>query len=116
MVTDTIYFIFHKYKPKYRQANYVRAVCDVRPHKTETHRKRLAAGGNLIQCTGDVSTPTSDLTNIKLHVNRFISDFKARYICMDVKYFYLNKMIDRAEDIVIQIVQITQSQTGIDMH
>ena len=57
---------------------------------------------------GDVSTPTSDLTTMKLHVNSTISDVKARYICMGVKYFYLNSMMDRAEYIMIQIAMIPQ--------
>ena len=95
--TDTIEFIFHKDKPKDRKATYVRAVCDIRPQKTETHRTRITAGGNIIYYTGDVRTPTSDLTTMKLHVNISISEVKARYMCIDVKYIYLNSMMDREE-------------------
>ena len=39
--TDTIDFILHKDKPKDVKSTYVRAVCDTRPHKSETHRTRL---------------------------------------------------------------------------
>ena len=67
--TDTIEFIFHKDKPKDRKATYVRAVCNIRPQKTETHRTRLTAGGKLIDYPGEVSTPKSDLTTMKLHIN-----------------------------------------------
>ena len=38
---------------------------------------------------GEVSTPTADLTTMKLHVNSAISEVKSRYMCMEVKYFYL---------------------------
>ena len=69
---DTIKFIFHKDKPKERRATYVRAVCNIRPQKTKTHRTRLNAGGNLIDYPGEVSTLTSELTTMKLHVNSAI--------------------------------------------
>ena len=35
-VTDTIYFIFHKYKPKDRRVSYVRAVCEIRPQNRDS--------------------------------------------------------------------------------
>ena len=45
---------------------------------------------------------------MKLHVNINISDIKSRYMCMDVKYFYLNKQIDISEYTTIQISMISQ--------
>ena len=45
---------------------------------------------------------------MKLHVNSAISDVKSIYMCMYVKYFYLNNMMDKAEYIMIQIVMIPQ--------
>ena len=45
---------------------------------------------------------------MKLYVNSAISDVKSKYICMDVKYFYLNNQMDRAEYIMIQISMILQ--------
>ena len=98
---DTIEFIFHKDKPKYRRATYVRYVCDIRPQKTDTHRTRITAGGNLIDYPGEVSTQTSDLNTMKLHVNSTTSDVTSRYTCMDVKYFYLKNQMDRDKYIMI---------------
>ena len=49
----------------------------------------------MIDYSGEVSTPTSDLTTIKLHVNSAISDVKSRYMCMNIKCFYLNNQMDR---------------------
>ena len=57
--TDTIEFIYHKDKPKDIRATYLRAVCNIRPKKTETHITRLTRGGNMIDYPGEVSTPTS---------------------------------------------------------
>ena len=99
--TDTIDFVFRKDKPKYRRATYVRAVCNIRPHKIETHRTRLTEGVNIIYYPGEFKTPTSDFTNMKLHVNSAISDVKSRYMYMDVKYFYLNNKMGRVEYIMI---------------
>ena len=91
----------------------MREVCNIRPQKTDTHRTRLTSGGNIIDYSIDVRTPTSDLTTTKLHINSAISDVKARYMCMNVKYFYLNNMMDRAEYIIIQIEMIIQEFVDI---
>jgi hypothetical protein len=61
----------------------------IRPNKTETHRVRLAVGGNLIQYSGDVSTRSADLTTSKCLWNSTISTEGAKYMCLDVKNFYL---------------------------
>ena len=103
---DTIYFMFHKDKPKDRRENYAISVCNIRPQKKETHRTRLTAGGNIIYYPGEVITPTSDLTIMKLHVNSAILYVKSRYMCMYIKYFYLNNQMDGAEYIMIQIYMI----------
>ena len=101
--TDAIEFIFHKDKPKYRRAAYLRAVCHIRPQKTETYRTRLPAGGNLIDYPGELSTITSDLTTMRLHINSFVSYVKSRYMCMYVNDFSLNNQMDRDEYIMIQL-------------
>ena len=56
---------------------------------------RTTEGVNIIYYPGEFSTPTSDLTTIKIHVNSAISYVKSRYMVMDVKYFYLNNQMDR---------------------
>ena len=70
--TDTIESIFHTEKPKDIRETYVRAVCNIRPQKTETHRTRLTTGGNLKDHPGEVSTPTPDLNTMKIHRNSSI--------------------------------------------
>ena len=50
--TDKIEFILHKDKPKDRRGTYMRAVCDIRPQKTETHKTRLTTEGILIDYPG----------------------------------------------------------------
>ena len=46
------------------------SVCDIRTQKTETRRTRLTAGRNIIDYPVEFRTPISDLTTMKLHVNR----------------------------------------------
>ena len=77
----------------------MRAVYDIIPQKIEAHRTRLTAVGNLIDYSGHVSPPTSDLTAMKLHVKRAILDVKSKYMSIYVKCFYLNNIMDRAEKI-----------------
>ena len=86
----------------------MRLVCKIIPHKTETQRTRLTSGVNLIGYPGEVCTPTSDLTTMKLHVNSAISDTKSIYMCINVKYFYPNNQMNRAEYIMMQISMIPQ--------
>ena len=88
-------FILHKDKSKDIKSTYVRALCDILPQKSETHRTSLIAEGNIIYYPGEFITPTSDLNTMKLNVNSFISDIKYRYMCTDVKYFYLNNHMYR---------------------
>ena len=45
---------------------------------------------------------------MKLLVNSAILDVKSRYMCMDVRWFYLNNKMDRAEYIMIHISMIPQ--------
>ena len=45
---------------------------------------------------------------MKFHVNSANSDVKLRCMCMNVKYFYLNNMINGEEYIMIQIAMIPQ--------
>ena len=74
VLTDTIKFILHKDKPKDRRTTYVRAVCNIWPQNKDTRRTRLTTGGNLKDYPGEVRTPTSELTTMKLHVNIAISE------------------------------------------
>ena len=76
-VTDTIEFILHRDKPKYRKPTYVRAVCDIQTQKSDTHIKIVTVGRNLVDYLGEISTPTSDLKTMKLHENIVISDIKS---------------------------------------
>lgn len=64
---NTIFFTHKSKIPKNKTVICGRICCDTRPQKTEVHRVRLTAGGNLIKYDGNTSTPKSGITTIKTH-------------------------------------------------
>ena len=95
--TQTIRFIARKEMPRGMKATYLRIVCAFRPEKDVPNRVRWTIGGNQIIFTGAVSTKAADLTTVKTHLNSVISTQGARYCCADVKDFYLNTPMNRAD-------------------
>ncbi len=83
--------------PKDRTVTYAWVVVDSRPQKTDPYRIRITAGGNLINCPGELSTRTADLTTSKLMWNSVLSTVGAKYMCLDIKNFYLTAPLDRYE-------------------
>jgi hypothetical protein len=65
-------------------------------------------GGNLIQYPGDVSTRSAYLTTSKFLWNSTISTEGAKYMCLDVKNFYLGTPMDSFEYMRIPIKLIPQ--------
>jgi hypothetical protein len=106
--SNTIFFIPRNAVPKGKIVTYGRFVVDIRPNKTETHQVRLTVGGNLIQYPVDVSTRSTDLTTSKCLWNSTISTEGAKYMCLDVKNFYLDTPMDSFEYIRIPIKLIPQ--------
>ena len=89
--TNTILFITKDQVPSGRKVTYANFVCDYRPLKTEQYRVRCTTGGDKLEYPGDASSPTISLIDTKLHLNSVISDAKtgARYLCIDIRNFYL---------------------------
>jgi hypothetical protein len=83
-------------------------VVDIHINKAETHLVRLTVGDNLIKYPGDVSTFSADLTTSKCLWNSTISTEGARYMCLDVKNFYLGTLMDSFEYMHIPIKFIPQ--------
>jgi hypothetical protein len=94
---NTIFFIHRNQVPRNKRVTYGRIVCAIRPQKTETHRVRLTAGGNLIEYPGVTSTPTASIKTIKMHWNSVISTPTSRYCTIDIKDFYLNSKLEEYE-------------------
>jgi hypothetical protein len=72
-------------------------VVDHRHQKTDPNRIRITAGGNLINYLGKLMTWMADITTSKLHWNSVLSTPGTKYMCLDIKNFYLLAPLDRYE-------------------
>jgi hypothetical protein len=100
--------------PDERTITYGRLVCDIHPHKAEQHRVRLTVGGDRINYPGDTATKNADLTTSNCLWDSTVSTPGARYMCADVKKFYLNTLLDRPE--YMQLALIINPQEIIDKY
>jgi hypothetical protein len=104
--TYTILFIKHSQVPKHKTVTYGCFVCDIRPHKAEKERTRLMVGGNLINYYRDVLTQTANLTTSKCLWNSVVSTLDAKYMCLDLKNFYLGTSMEEYEYMRLYIIDI----------
>jgi hypothetical protein len=80
--------------PPNRTITYACMVVDFRPQKADPHQIRINAGGNLINYPGKLSTQTADLTTSKLMWNSVLGTKGGKYMCLDIKNFYLTAPLD----------------------
>jgi hypothetical protein len=104
--SNTICFIPRASVTKAKTVTYGRFVVDVRPNKEEVHCVIPKIGGKLIQYPGDVSTRSADLTTSMWNSNIYMVG--AKYMCLDVKTFYLRTPMDSCEYLRIPIMLIPQ--------
>ena len=72
-----------------KKITYVRIVVHCRSQKEDPNRVRITAGGNLIEYIGEVTTKTADLVTLKVLWKSVVSTELAKYLCIDIKNFYL---------------------------
>jgi hypothetical protein len=101
--TNTIKFIHPSALPPGRKPTYLRVVAAYRPQKEDPYRIRYTVGGDRINYPGETTTPGAEMTTVKLLLNSTISTSGARFMCTDVKDFYLNTAMDRYEYMWIPI-------------
>lgn len=86
---NTFFFIPKCDVPQGKTSTCIRTVCAMRPHKTETQRVRITAGGNRMFYSEEKSTPIVSIETIKTHWNYIIYSDGARHMIIDLKYFFL---------------------------
>ncbi len=107
--TNTIIFIHKNQVPidRAKDVTYGLITTLIRPEKTdEPNRTRLVAGGDRVHFPGDAGTPTADLLTVKLLINSIISIAGAKFMTMDIKYFYLNTPMARYEYMRLRIADM----------
>ncbi len=98
--TNSIFVVTHnetKLISKTQTITHACVVVDFRPQKEYLHRICITAGGNLIHYPGELSTRMADLTTSKLMWNNVLSTEGAKYMCLNIKNFYLSTPLDRFE-------------------
>ena len=78
-----------------RVVTYANIVVDYRPHKEDPNHARITAGGNLIIYPGKLKTGTVDITTSKILWNSVLSTKNEKYMCLDIKYFYVCAPMNR---------------------
>ncbi len=76
---------------------YMNPVVDYRAQKEDPYRIRIMAGGNLINYELNASVRTADLDMAKIHWNSVVSTPLARYMCLNIKNFYLTAALEYFE-------------------
>ena len=91
----------------WENCNLWKIACNIKPDKEEHCRTLLTVGGNLLDYTGNLSTPTASVTTEKCLLNIVISTPKARALTADIKHFYLNNHLPEPEYLKLHISVIT---------
>jgi hypothetical protein len=84
-------------------STYCNLVVNHRPQKEDPNRIRLTVGGNLIQCNEELLVPTTGVETAKLHWNSVISTTLAKYMCINIKNFYLTAKLEYFEYMTIPL-------------
>ena len=77
-----------------------------RPEKGDPYITQLTVEGNLIIYPSDCGTPTVNLLKVKLLIYSVISTPNAKFLTIDIKYFYLNTPMKQFEYMKLKLNNI----------
>ncbi len=109
--TNSIFVVTHSeipHIPKDRTVTYARVVVEFCPQKADPYQICITARGKLINYPGKLSTQTADPTTSKLMWNSVLSILGAKYMCLDIKNFYLIAPLDRYKYMKMHIALFPQ--------
>jgi hypothetical protein len=99
--TNTMFVMTHdKIKQAVAAGNfftYMNPVVDYRPQKEDPYSIGITAGGDMINYESNVSVRMADLDTAKIHWNSVVSPPQARYMCLNIKNFYLTAALEYFE-------------------
>ena len=106
--TKIITFIVKSDVEKNRDVTYATFVCDIKPHKVETHRIRITVRGDRLDCPEDTGSPAANMLETKLLVNSTISiaNYGVRFISADISNYFLASPMERAEYMRVRLKHI----------
>ena len=104
--SNTIHFTHPSQTSSDRVATYLRIGSSYRSQKEDPYRIRFTIEGNRIDSPGNVTTPTTELQTVNLHLNSVISDVNTKYMIIDIKDYYLGTPMNRHEYMEIPVKHI----------
>ena len=107
--TKTIKFICKRdlTKDRRKDVTYAQLVYTERDKKAERLRSRLVFGGDRINYTDEVATPTASMMVAKILFNSVVSTKGAQFMTMDISNFYLNTPLKRPEYLRTKMTDIS---------
>ena len=103
-----------------KKFTYINLEVDHHPQKEDPNRIQLVAGGNLIEGAGKVLVTTANIDTAKLHWNSVVSTALAKYMCINIKSFFLSAALEYYRYMKIpypvptmdhQTIQVRQART-----
>ncbi len=80
-----------------KKFTFANPVVNYRPQKEDPNQIRIMAMGNLVSYKGKLSVQTANINTAKIIWNSIISNKKAKYMCLDIKNFYLTAALEYFE-------------------
>ena len=103
-----MHFIHARDKPRGRKTTYLNIVTNVCPQKEDPYRICFTVGGDRLDYPGPTATETAEIQTANLLFNSTISTKGGRFMCIDLKDFYLGTPMNRYEYIWIKMSDIPQ--------
>ena len=106
-----MYFIPKEEVPfKTKKVTYPKIVRDIRPNKAEggIHCTHTTVGGNLLDYSGTLTTPTATIRTAKCLFNSVVSTPEVKCVLADINVFYLNNDLPDPEYMKFHIATIPQ--------
>ena len=86
---ENIFYIRKSQIPQGRKCMYANAVCDFRPLKDDPYRVCLTVGGDRLPYPANAGAPAATMLEAKLLFNSVFSTKEARFMCADIKDYFL---------------------------
>ena len=106
--TNTMHIIHACGKPQGRKTTYLNIVANVRPQKGDPHRIRFTVSGDRSDYPGPTAIKTAEIQTANLLFNSTISTKGGRFMCIELKDFYLGTPMNRYEYMWIKMANIPQ--------
>jgi hypothetical protein len=96
--TNTMGFIAVGQLPAGRRVTYARFVCARKIKEGKLRRRvRLTVGGDQLDYDGDTAAHVASIPTVKCLLNSVLAEPKAKFMCVDIKNFYLGTPMETAE-------------------